>query len=171
MSESSTERPWLARALDFTPADLDANRAGRLSDLQAARIRQGAARTRLITVSAVIGLTLAATLAIFLGQQNDSALSTFAGITLAVINAAVVAIGAWHYLRLARDFNNGQVLTLTGAVTRTVRLNGRAVSYVLGVGDQRLVVTKDAFNAFEEGRAYRVYLSASARRVLAAESV
>lgn len=171
INDTPIERPSLAAALNFTPADLDANRDGRISETQAARIRRSWRLTRAIVAGLLIVLVLLATTLIYFGQQSDSAILTLTGITLAVINAGVAVIGVQNYLRLSRDFNEGRAIALTGSAKRTVRVNGRNVAYLIEIDGQRLPVSKDAFNAFEENHEYHVYLSASSRRLLSAEAV
>jgi hypothetical protein len=165
-----SERIDLAAALGFTADDLAANRAGQLSAAQDARLRQAWRRQLIVTVSLVIALMFGATFALFFGQRNDSAVLSFIGILLTVINAGVVGLAAQAYLRVNGDRARGGVLATSGAITRTLRVvSGRVTVCVIKLGGDEVIVSKPVFNAFEEGGRYTLYRTPISKTLLSAE--
>ena len=116
--------PDLMQLLDFTPDDLQVNRAGKLSPRQAARLVRIRRRSTLISAGIMLLIGLAATLVMFLAQRDNSTIGLLVGITLTIINAIVMARAVQNWLRLADDLNGGTVETLSGGVQRTVRVIG-----------------------------------------------
>src|SRR5262249_33021490 len=137
----------LTDALNFSPEDLEANRAGRLSEAQKARLTRGWRRTLWILIGLVIVLLLAATTFLFVGRRNDLPVLSVVGVILTVINAGVVGLGAQGYLRTSNDLKSGQVVTISGMVSHTIRVSGRVATYILKVGDQNVVVSRLVFFA------------------------
>jgi hypothetical protein len=168
-AERAAPTASLADVLNFSADDLAANRAGVLSGAQKARLERGWRRTFWIIMALVVGCSLAATILLFLGQQNGSPILSIIGIAVTVINAALVGLGAQSYLRASRDLRGGRVATLNGVVTHTIRVSGRAATYILKVDGQEIVVSKPVFFAFEEGKQYRLYRAPASKTLLAAE--
>ncbi len=166
------QQPDLQTALGFSAEDLAANRAGSLSVGQAARLRQNWRRQLTVSIILVIVLMLVATFLLYFGQQNDSAVLTFVGMAITVINAVIVGVGAQGYLRMSGDLARGSVVVTSGAVSRVVRVaSGRATSYVLKVdGREEVIVSKLVFNAFAEGQRYTLYRAAASKALLSAEA-
>ncbi len=161
----------LREALSFTDADLAANRDGRLTDAQIARLRRSWRRTLWITVAIVVIGGLAATTFLFLGQRSDSAILTLLGIIITVINAATVGLGAQSYLRLSRDVSAARVTAISGVVSHTIRVSGRVATYVLKLDQQEIVVSKPVFFAVEDRKAYRLYRAPNTKTLLSGEAV
>ena len=159
----------LNEALGFSDADLAANRAGRLTEAQIARLRRNWRRTLWITVGIVVIGGLAATTFLFLGQRNNSAILTLLGIIITVINATTVGLGAQSYLRLSRDVTSAEISAISGVVSHTIRVSGRVATYVLKVADQELVVPKPVFFAVEDGKAYHLYRAPNTKTLLSGE--
>lgn len=165
----STERAALADVLNFSDDDLAANRAGNLSDSQRARLTRGWQRTLWIIVGLVIGLGLLATILLFLGQRNESPILGVIGIIITVVNAVLVGLGAQSYLRTTSDLRGGRVNIISGVVSHTIRVTGRAATYILKVDDQEIIVPKVVFFAFEDAKPYRLYRAPASKTLLAAE--
>ena len=165
----SAERAALADVLNFSAEDLAANRAGGLSDSQRARLTRGWRRTLWIIVGLVAGFGLLATILLFLGQRNESPILSVIGITITVVNAALVGLGAQSYLRTTSDLRSGRVAIIGGVVSHTIRVTGRVATYILKVDGQEIVVPKVVFFAFEDAKAYRLYRAPASRTLLAAE--
>jgi hypothetical protein len=161
--------PTLAEALNISSEDLDANRAGRLSESQKQRLKRGWRRTLVILITVIVVVGLIATAALFFGQRNSSSILTGIGIVLTVINAVIVGIGAQSYLRTNGDLRGGNVAEVRGVVSHTVRVSGRVATYVLKLDEQEVVVPRPVFFAIEEGKPYRVYRAPASKTVLAAE--
>ncbi len=159
----------LTEILNISAEDLDANRAGRLSEAQKQRLTRGWRRTLWIVIGLVIVLGLTATTILFLAQRNDLPVLNVIGVLMTIINAGVVGLGAQSYLRTNSDLKNGQVATISGLVSHTIRVSGRVATYILKVGDQNLVVSRLVFFAVEDGKAYRFYRVPSSKTLLAAE--
>lgn len=163
----------LMAALQFTPADLDANRAGRLSDAQRERLRRSGRPMFYAVVGLALALIIGAALLIYLGQRSESPILSLVGVSLTVINAVVLAVGVGSRLRLREDLRSGQVVMIDGVVRRVVRVGRRSAAYVLAVelpqGTLRLNVSKAVFNGFQDGVRYHLYRTPSARLLVAAE--
>lgn len=159
----------LATHLNFTPDDLTANRAGQLSARQVARLRRMRRRTLLLAVGVVLVIVLAATAALFLGQQRASTILTFIGIGLTICGAAIAGAFLRNWLRLNADIDGGAVRSTTGPARHTIRVTGRAAVYLLDIDDQRFALPETTFLSFEEGRRYRIYWSPAARVLFTAE--
>jgi hypothetical protein len=159
----------LAEALNFTPDDLAANRAGRLSAAQAERLNRSWRRTLWIVIGLVVLFGLVATTLLFLAQRQESPVLTAVGIVVTVVNAATVGLGAQSYLRTSGDLRRGEVAVVSGAVSHTIRVTGRVLTYVLKVEGQELIVSKAVFYAVDDAKAYRFYRAPSSRALLSAE--
>jgi uncharacterized membrane protein YidH (DUF202 family) len=165
----SAERAALADVLNFSAEDLAANRAGALSDAQKARLARGWRRTLWIIVALVVGFGLVATILLFLGQQNASPILSVIGVTITVINAVIVGLGAQNYLRTSSDLRGGRVATISGIVSHTIRVSGRTATYVLKVDGQDIIVPKPVFFAIEDAKPYRLYRAPASKTLLSAE--
>ena len=158
-------------ALNFSAADLAANRAGRLSERQKYKLERGWRRMLWITIGGVVFVTLGATILLFLGQQNESPILSFIGVLLTIVNAVLIGVGAQSYLRTSRDLREGRAAELSGVVTHTIRITGRVATYILRVEGQDVVVAKPVFFAVEEGKPYRLYRAPNSKALLSGEAV
>ncbi|MFN8560525.1 MAG: hypothetical protein U0703_02575 [Anaerolineae bacterium] len=100
---------------------------------------------------------MAATVLLFLGQRNDSPILSLIGITITIINAVIVGLGAQSYMRTSSDLRGGRVATVSGVVSHTIRVSGRVATYVLKLDGQEIIVSKPVFFAVEDARLYRLY--------------
>ncbi len=165
----SQDKPTLAEALNFSDDDLAANRQGRLSEAQKKRLLRGWRRTLWIVITLVILFGLIATIMIFLGQRNSSPILTVIGVIVTIINATIVGLAAQSYLRTSSDVGAGKIATIDGVVTHTIRVSGRAATYVLKLDAQEIVVPKPVFFAIEDRKSYRFYRAPASKTLLAAE--
>ncbi len=163
----------LAEALEFDDSDLAANRAGRLSDHQRARLRQSWYRGLGISFGLIAFGVLTATAFLFLGWRTQTTVLTLVGITLTFFNAAVVGLLAQAYLRYRGDTQAGTVTKLEGSAARTLKINERARSaaYFVKIGEQELRVNKPVFNAFHDHGVYCIYRAATSKQILSAEQI
>ena len=159
----------LPEILNFSDEDLAANRAGRMSEAQKQRLTRGWRRTLWIVIGLVIVLGLVATTLLFAAQRGGSSVLSVVGILVTVINAAIVGLGAQSYIRTSNDLKGGQVTTISGVASHTIRVSGRVATYILKVDDQNVVVSRLVFFAIEDGKAYRLYRAPSSKTLLAAE--
>ena len=166
----------LAAALGFTAADLEANRAGRLSAAQRSSwLRQYVYRS--VAGVAVVALVAAGCVVIAF------AIGIGASLSWQVLALAVLLLGAAGYFgviafRLAEDLNGGVVSSVEGLVQPSVNVTniktgslgpGMPVwSFYWIVGDQRFAVYGKAYGVLTPAR-HRLYFLPRTRRVVSAE--
>jgi hypothetical protein len=166
----------LAAALGFTSADLEANRAGRLSAAQRSSwFRRYVYRS--VAGVAVVALLAAGCVVLAFAIGIGTSLSW------QVLALAALLLGAAGYFgvilyRLAEDLNGGIVSTVEGMVQPSVNVtNIRTGSFGPGipvwtfywiVGDQRFAVYGKAYGVLTPAR-HRLYFLPRTRRVVSAE--
>ena len=166
----------LRAALNFTEADLSANRQGQLSIEQIKRLRRAQVRSALIGALVFLALVLASTALIYFGQAEyeNNAVLLIAGLGLILLNALLVGYLGRGFMRLdsvLRSDGSPGVEALVGSVERVLQRGRQRDSYLIQVADQRLAVTKDIFMQFEHQRSYRIYRTRLTRIMLSAERV
>lgn len=164
-----TTRDDLMQALGFGDADLQANRAGTLSENQQGRLSRLQQRALMFGGAGFFGFALLATIFIFMGQQNETAILSFIGVMLTVCNAIYIGMFGRQWLRLAADKRNNQVEALQGQLERIIRPTGRINNYVVRVADTDFAVDKTVFKAFQHEARYRLYRAPHSYVLLAAE--
>ncbi len=169
MATETKSAPLMA-ALNFTADDLAANRDGRLSAGQRARLQAARRRGALVGVALMLAVVLLATVALYLGQINRTPVLTFVGVALTICGAVVSGLMVRNWYRLTTDLERDAVQTLAGTVQHTVRVSGRVAEYVLAIDGQRLSVPKPVFLALKNGGQYRLYRTPIARVLLAGEA-
>jgi hypothetical protein len=166
----------LAAALGFTAADLEANRAGRLSAAQRSSwFRKYVYRS--VAVSAVVALVAAGCIWIAF------AIGIGASLSWSVLAVAALLLGADGYFavvafQLSEDLNGGVVSSIEGFVQPYVKVTNIATSsYGPGmpvwtfywlVDDQRFAVYGKAYGVLTPAR-HRLYFLPRTRRVVSAE--
>ena len=168
---TSTPSAPLMDALKFTSEDLAANREGRLSESQRARLRAARRRTVLIGIATVLGVVLLATIALYLGQINRTVVLSFVGVALTICGAAVSGVLVRNWYRLTTDLDRNTVETLAGTVEHTVRVSGQLANYILRIDGRELNVSKPVFLSLKNGGQYRLYRTPTAQVLLAGEMV
>lgn len=159
----------LMQPLQFTPADLQANRNGQLGTTQRARIQKLRRRTALIGTAGFFGFVLLATALLYLGlRQNSIIFSIMGGATL-LVNAVFIGMFARQWLRLSADLRQAQVDTLRGELERVVRASGQVSNFVIRVDGVDFAVPKETFNLFRHEHRYTVYRAPRSGVLLAAE--
>jgi hypothetical protein len=161
----------LMRKLSFNPDDLEANRAGKMSDLQHWRLCVRRRRSIFTGMVITVLMVFIASLFIFMGQQEDgSTLLTMLGIGLALLNTAFMGIFARFWLRLSADIQEKRVQVTTGKLERVVKpINRRVLNYLIRVEEVEVVISKDAFDLFEHKTPYTLYTAPHTKMLLAAE--
>jgi hypothetical protein len=159
----------LDAALDFTDADLSANRAGTLSPRQIERLRRARTRSISIGAGAVLVLIVVSSAFLYLGSAQKSLILSIVGIGVTLCNAALLGVNARAVLRLSSDIDKSAVETLAGPVKHTIRVTGRVATYIIEVAGQEMVMGKPAFFAFRENARYSVYRTPESRVLLSAE--
>jgi hypothetical protein len=163
----------LMDALQFTTADLAANREGSMSAAQKMAFRNTWQRGLLIRIVILLITILTATTFLFVGQQQASPAFTLLGITMTIFNAVIVGQAAQAYLRYSGDTGRQKVILQEGTAQRILRINHRArtSAYFIRLGEHEIRVTKPVFNAFVEGGRYRLYRAPVSKIVLSAEAL
>lgn len=161
----------LRAALHFTDQDLAANRLGKLTSMQAQRLRRQQRRSALFGGLAFVTLALAATALIFAGQQASSAIMLLAGMGITLVNALIVGHLGRAFMRVDSDLRSNGVEALAGEVQRVLRRGRQRDNYLLQVAGQRLYVSQDIFLQFDHQRRYRIYRTRLSRILLSAERV
>jgi hypothetical protein len=169
-------RDELARALNFTPADLQENRAGRLSQPQAA------ARLRGITRSVVKSIVLIILAAGCVASWIAIGVAGVVGLLFLVLAAtflAWVGVLAWFMFPVWEDARGGLVSSVEGFVlplerVTTISVGAQGIpiwSYYWTVDDgQRFWVPGQAYPVLTPAR-HRLYFLPSSRRIVAAEPI
>lgn len=156
----------LPTALDFTPDDLQANRAGTLSDRQRATL--AARRPGLDIRPALFYLGIAVVLAVA---------NLFANRSLLLITEAMFAFSgllslldyAYRRAEVRRAAQRGIVAEVTGR-TYCSRALRRQAAPTLTIEDQTFAVSPAVWEAVPDGATYTVYYTPTARIVVAAEA-
>ena len=151
----------LMAAMNFTEADLMANRQGHLSPAQVERIKRVRRRHTLMAAVLFLALALAAAVLIFFGQQNRSFILSAAGGLLTMVNALLMGGLGRSYMRTGSDLRAGGVEALAGEVERVLRRGRQQDNYLLRIDGASLYVTKDVFLGFQHEAPYRIYRNPS----------
>ena len=158
-------RGALADAVGFSDADLESNRAGRLSQSQRASLmREDRIRIGFVVLCAVVAV-VSFVIALTFGPGNIKALKGWALTAFFVLAAGLGIVSAQ---KLWRDLRSGVVRAVEGFVTSTMQQSGSAQEYYWVVGDQRFSVTGDMYTILEPGR-YRLYMLPRTRHIVSIE--
>ena len=152
-----SEQGYLMHALRFGERDLKANRAGYLSGLNTAALRE----KRTINVAI---LTTAAVVALFAWTSSV----TPDRLCLVIPVILIAGYNAWRTTLLTADLRAGVVEAIQGIVYLDVN-KGRSTGYSLAIGDEKFAVGYDVFNAFKNRDPYTLYIAPYSRMLLAAE--
>lgn len=161
----------LMAALQFTGSDLVANRQGRLSPAQAARIQRARRRQLLLAGILFFFFVIGATILLFAGQREDNPILTGAGGALIVMNALLVGLVGRGSMRIGSDLRADSVEELTGEVERVLRRGRQGDSYLLRINGDDLRVSKEIFLGFRHECPYRIYRTRGSRMLLSAEAL
>ena len=161
----------LMQAMNFTAADLQANRQGRLSGAQVERIKNRRRRGTALAALLFFALVLTATVLIFFGQQNRSPILSIAGGLLTVLNALLVGGLGRSYMRIGSDLRAGGVEVLAGRVERVLRRGRQQDEYLLRIDGASLRVSRAVFLGFQHEAPYRIYRTRLSAVLLSAEAL
>ncbi|MGB7339120.1 MAG: hypothetical protein WBC91_09535 [Phototrophicaceae bacterium] len=159
----------LMQPLDFTPDDLEANRAGHLGDNQRYRLQQLQRNALLIGMGGFFAFAFIATIFLFFGSENSYIVMTLIGMFITICNALFVGMFARQYMRLRADLENGEIDIISGEMERVVKANGRMNNFLLRINETEFYVKKDLFQLFRHEVPYNVYRTKHSRVLLAAE--
>lgn len=159
----------IMQALGFTTDDLSANQRGTLGAYQIAYLQTLQTRVLLMGGGAFFVFALLAATFLFLGQQQNAIILTFAGIFCTLLNALTAGIFGRQWMRLAADIRHAQVDPVEGIMERVVRTEGRMNNFVLRIDGQQFAVKKELFRLFRHEIPYRMYRAAHSGTLLGAE--
>jgi hypothetical protein len=169
---TTTTTTPLQRELAFRDADLDANRAGRISEVQDYELRAKRRRAITLGVLAVLVAAFVASAFIFAGWRGDNAILTLVGIGVTLCSAALTGVFARYWLRLSADIRGGEVMVVQGELERVVRpVTRRVVNTMIRVGEVEVFVSQEAFEAFEHRQPYALYRLPYTGQLLSAEKL
>lgn len=159
----------LMPALQFTPEDLAANREQRTGESQQHRLRQLRLRSLLFGIGGFYGFALVATIFLFLGTQQSTAILLLIGIAITILNAVYVGMIARQVMRLNADLRQGSVDVIQGEMERVLSRDRRMSNYILRIADAEFVVKKETFKLFRHEVTYAIYRAPRSGVLLAAE--
>lgn len=161
----------LMQALGFTPDDLAANRAGKLSAMQDYVLRVRRRRSIGVGVLVLLFNVFIASLLIFIGSRDGgSVILTLLGIGVTICSAALMGLFTRYWLRLSADIRGGTVQTATGPLERVIKPVSRSVvNYMIRVEAVEVFISKEAFEVFEHEQPYTLYRAPYTGMLLSAE--
>lgn len=159
MTTPTEHREELLRAFGIGAADLDANRAGRLGEMQARALRRSGWNNLLLT--GVVGLILAAILAFVANKPLRPAQY----ITALVLFGATLAAGLVHFRKSHAAAAEDRVECLTGPVQ--VRMRGKSGFY-LHIAGKSFKLPVRPWNVASDA-SYHVYIAPRANQIVAIE--
>jgi hypothetical protein len=147
-------------AFRFTEDDLEQNRKGRLSDVQAQHLRADMLRTGLMIGAAVVIVT---GLGLFSARGVNIEDVQFIGL----IAVPLLLYLLWYYvIRIENAIRERIVTAVTGEVNVIPMMGG----YAIEIGDKYHRLTLTEARAFASGTSYTIYLIPRLNRIVAAES-
>jgi hypothetical protein len=149
----------LLRVFHNSPADLEANRAGRLGAGQVRRLRRGA----LNAVLAMVGIALVFVAIIVFVAAHP--IQPWRWVLIGLVILGAVAVGVHRGTQLRRAVRDGSVVCLTGPVR--VALRGRS-GWWLAVDGQSFHLPVRFWHV-GPGLEYRVYAAPAAELIVAME--
>ncbi len=161
----------LRTALRYTEADLQANRQGRLSEMQAQRLQDTRRRNSALAALLFFALVIAASLFLYGGQLAANPLLSAIGSLLILVNALLSGFAGRSWMRIGGDLRSGVVEALAGDVQRVVRRGRAGDTFVIRLDGANLAVSREIFFGFEHEAPYRVYRSGRSGVLLAAEAL
>ena len=160
----------LMQAIGFDEADLEANRAGELSEQQTGDARQSDRWLRRMNWAVVLMLVVGG-IWVWLdgvsGQSFLTAIVEFAGIGL--VTFAVIRYFAFRRRQEAKFLAANPIPVVEGRIQLDFHTSRYGSWYRLLVADMRFDVTKQAFLAFKNGDPYRIYYAPHTKRILSVE--
>lgn len=143
----STSLRQIQALLEFTSADLEANRRGRLSKAQIERLELTATREMqaLLVIPAVVVLWIAVAF----------------DFTLAFPVIAVLVLIIMGFVGLHKDYLKGlksrHVRKVSGQVSKKISGDFGIIQYVIHVGDERLPISQPLYDQLSEGK-FDIYM-------------
>ena len=173
----------LADILDFTGADLAANREGFITERQVKGLRikhLGMSISLFIEFLFAMGLAafLLITLFIWLNSPFRNLADLLGFLVFLAVTGSLVAIVSYHLLILRRrrwlaygqDLKAGIVKCVKGQLIKTARKN-RNSWWTIRISGEELPINQKIFPYFEHGTSYHIYFTPHTRIILSVEFV
>ncbi|HEX2908356.1 MAG TPA: hypothetical protein VHO69_15900 [Phototrophicaceae bacterium] len=161
-NEASEEQ--LEAVIGFTPADLEANRDGQLSDGQKIRFR---GQRNLILAFAILVMVCIPFVALTgFVKRTDWGLGAIGLILFLVLSTfgTLAALALVRIIRLMHDLQDNRAEAVQGPIKLEMHQG-----YHIVIGDQMWHVHQDVFLAFKNGEPYCLYYAPHSRTLLSAE--
>lgn len=180
---STNPDPDLMRIFDFTPADLEANRASRISDRQAQRFQTlFAQQAAYANKNRIVAFILCVAFAAFIGVAFGSNAASLMGNLILFLLIALGVIGFWGYLiqqqarHAAADLRSGVVAVVVGTLMRlSDRQGGSVYVYPSKIGLRISHSEDDQLKAYlkqvPQNTVFHVYYTSNTKRILSMEIV
>ncbi len=158
--------------LKFTEDDLQANRAGTLSERQRDYLRTDRQKNLILGIGVVAGLVLGTAAMLFVGVQGGNLILQGLGVALMACNAFATYMFGTNWLRASYDLKTDTVTVVEGMAQHVVRQFGKAQAGSVRIGEVVEIPTKpDLFKAFAPNTTYRLYRTSHTKRLLSVEAV
>jgi hypothetical protein len=155
----ATSQRKLQALLDFTDTDLNANRKGRLSAAQVKELQ----RKSVYELKMLLGIPVILSVGILLMVNFLLALPVL--VVMLAIAGGLVALHREHL----KTFRDKQVRKLAGQLTKHPLKNG-SIQYIISVGDERLPVDRELYEAISDGH-FAVYILDDTHQILSLEPI
>jgi hypothetical protein len=165
----------LAEALNFTEADLDANREGRMTPTQEKRLMNrklfspGSWQFQLLVGGGIIGLLVSLLVLVSVLRIGMRPIS----LILLLLMIAIYAAMGWFYGKVRRQVRvdkKAGVESITGLVGFEIQ-EGNPSNYFVKTQGLRFEVSQAGMLAFYNGRPYHLYYTPNTNLLLSAEPV
>lgn len=175
--------PDLMRIFDFTAADLEANRTGKMSDRQIKFLREESDADHIAIGCAVrVGLLITGLIAFYYLLQPQQIALSMEAFPQIVIMTVVLAWIYWRYRSNQRanqvDLERCHAGNVEGVATWHRRLRSKRYIYQLTVDGKVFSIQKQAYDAFEtfmhlknKYMVFRIYFAPETVRILSLEIV
>ncbi len=164
----------LARALNFIEEDVSANREGRMTVMQYAKLRhyiKDELKWSIVGIPFFVGLILLLGFSLSTGR---GVVDFAAGVIyLLAFLAAVVLVRLVLSIRRGylADLNEGRIKAVQGKVTINRTEDGSRILIPIEDGCIGFNISREAASVFREGEVYRIYYAPRCHYLLSAESV
>lgn len=162
----------LMEALSFTLDDLQANRAGHLSERQRRYLSVDRQKNLLLGVGLLVGLIFVTTFMLFIGLRDSNLILQGSGMVLLVCTIGLSWFFGLMWVRATYDLRTNEPDVVEGKAQHLVRQFARAQAGSVRIGERVEVPTNaEAFKSFKPGATYRLYRTSHSHRLLSVELV
>ncbi len=172
MQKTKKYEERLMDVLHYDDDDLEANRAGRMTQRQIKRLNQDRILLMLLwLIPALLGvgaLSLSCMVVFAVSTQHMDTLLFLLIIGFGVIIWLTLYFGA-KSKRLVADLREQRVEEVEGRIDLSLQYGRNNIAYAVQVDDERFALKKPVFFAFKNGDPYRIYYAPHSKRILSVE--